>query len=93
LPGNKENSISVLRHIADEISTSVHISLMSQYNPLKQLNNHPLLGRKITKAEYDEVVDEMENLGFFKGWVQDLESSDFYNPDFINDHPFEMQKH
>ena len=33
LPGHAEESKKVLRTIADELSTGVHISLMSQYHP------------------------------------------------------------
>ena len=33
LPGHAEESKKVLRSIADELSTGVHLSLMSQYHP------------------------------------------------------------
>lgn len=88
LPGNVENSKAVLQWIAWELSASVAISLMAQYYPASKAVNHLVLGRGISSNEYDVVVHEMETLGFYKGWVQDMESQGNYRPDFGNDHPF-----
>jgi hypothetical protein len=38
--------------------------------------------------EYETVKTELEKLGFYKGWIQDIESSDHYLPDFEMDKPF-----
>jgi putative pyruvate formate lyase activating enzyme len=92
LPGCVDNSLAVLRYIADEISTNVHISLMSQFYPNEFVKKHPLLGRVLTTEEYLTVTHEMEKLGFTKGWIQELQSSGFYQPDFIKDHPFENSR-
>jgi len=87
LPGNIDNSINVLRHIAD-ISTSIAVSLMAQYWPTPAVLKHPTLGRTLSLEEYEIVSSELENLGFYKGWVQDIESGDHYFPDFDLDKPF-----
>jgi putative pyruvate formate lyase activating enzyme len=89
LPGYVENSKAVLRWIADELSPSVHISLMSQYYPTPTVADHPSLGRTLSAEEYGEVLEEFERLGFYRGWVQDPASHDSYRPDFRRDHPFE----
>ncbi len=91
LPGHIENSLNVLRFIANEISVNVHLSLMSQYYPTDSVANHPFLKRKLTDKEYTAVLDEMYRLGFTKGWVQELESPQHYQPDFLLNHPFEPQ--
>lgn len=87
LPGNIENSIGVLQHIAD-ISNSITVSLMAQYWPTPAVINHPTLKRRLSQEEYETVKSELDKLGFYKGWVQDLESSDHYLPDFEMDKPF-----
>jgi len=89
LPGHVGNSKKVLRFIAEELSPDVHISLMAQYWPTPKVRSHPNLSRRITQEEYDEVLDEFDRLGFWRGWVQELESADTYRPDFSKDHPFE----
>jgi putative pyruvate formate lyase activating enzyme len=89
LPGHPENSINVLRTIAKELSNDLHISLMSQYYPTYQVNNHDFLGRTLKYHEYQRVVDELEELGFENGWVQELSSHESYRPDFEKEKPFE----
>jgi len=87
LPGFIDNSLKALNDMAD-ISTSLAISLMAQYFPTPAVKNHPELGRTLSHEEYERVKSELESLGFYKGWVQELESSDFYLPDFEMDKPF-----
>ncbi len=89
LPGHAEESKKVLRSIADELSTGVHLSLMSQYHPTPFVKDHISLGRSLYKAEYEMVAEAMENLGFRNGWVQDMDSYKNYRPDFRKKDPFE----
>jgi putative pyruvate formate lyase activating enzyme len=89
LPGYSDESKKVLRSIAEELSTGVHISLMSQYHPAFIAENYRNLGRQLYKAEYESVVEEMERLGFRNGYVQDMDSNVSYRPDFSKDNPFE----
>jgi len=89
LPGHSQESIKVLRTIAEELSTGVHLSLMSQYYPTKAVREHPIINRTLYATEYEEVVKEMERLGFRNGWLQDTESFRNYLPDFSKEHPFE----
>ncbi len=89
LPGQIDNSLNVIRHIVDELSPNISVSLMAQYHPVRNLDNYPDLNRKLTQHEYEIVVKELDESGIFKGWVQELESSDNYLPDFENEHPFE----
>jgi putative pyruvate formate lyase activating enzyme len=89
LPGHMEESKKVLRTLAREVSTGVTLSLMSQYHTTEEVRDHSVLGRTLYNHEYESVVDEMENLGFRKGWVQEMESHANYIPDFNKENPFE----
>jgi len=89
LPGLIKNSIDALKLLSEEISPLINISLMSQYYPTDEVLNHPVIGRNITKEEYEAVVSEMEKLGLHRGWLQEYESNTHYKPDFFKDHPFE----
>jgi len=89
LPGHAEESKKVLRSIAEELSQGVHLSLMSQYHPTALVKNHQILNRPLYKAEYESVVETMESLGFRNGWVQDMDSTMNYRPDFSKENPFE----
>lgn len=88
LPGRLENSREVLRLLKNEISTSVPISLMSQYTPTDRVKSHPQLGRRITHAEYSQILDYALDLGFDNLFVQDV-NDDALTPDFSRENPFD----
>ncbi len=87
LPGLVDESVKILEYIADEISPFLHISLMSQYYPTDHVCGDKILNRKVSVSEYAKVVKRLEELGF-DGWIQDIESSELYRPDFYRDTPF-----
>jgi len=88
LPGRTENSKEVLRSIKKEISTSVFLSLMSQYTPIAKVRHHSLLGRRITKNEYEQVTDYALKLGFDNIFVQEVNDYEL-TPDFNSNNPFD----
>ncbi len=88
LPSHPQNSIRVLEVIDKELSSKLHISLMSQYYPTYKVSHHEFLGRVVNSTEYASVVRELEYLGFENGWVQELSSHEHYRPDFDLEHPF-----
>jgi putative pyruvate formate lyase activating enzyme len=89
LPGQAEDSVRVLQWIAEELSPSLYLSLMSQYYPTSCMSGHSVLSRTITEKEFNRVTEAAESLGFYRGWVQELNSSQTYRPDFSRIHPFE----
>jgi putative pyruvate formate lyase activating enzyme len=92
LPGHTENSIKVLNFIASELSPKLHVSLMSQYYPTPGVSCHPELKNVVSVEEYGMVVDEMERLGIYNGWIQELDSASHYRPDFEREVPFGNEK-
>jgi putative pyruvate formate lyase activating enzyme len=88
LPGQTDDSIAILKWISEELSPSIYISLMSQYYPTSCMINHPQFNRKITEEEYSVVEKAMEDLGFYNGWIQEMNSSQHYKPDFLRENPF-----
>lgn len=84
LPGQVDNSIECLRLLADRLSPNIHISLMAQYFPPQGVDLPDALNRRVTPEEYQQVVDAFYNLGFHKGWVQELEAADCYQPHFTD---------
>jgi len=83
LPNNVENSKLVLEEIANNFDKKIYVSLMGQYIPQDKSLEYEELNRKITKEEYDEVIDYFFELGLENGFVQELESaSEDYIPEF-----------
>lgn len=90
LPGGASDTVDVLQWIARNLPISIHLSLMSQYVPAYQAAEglFPELERTLTPDEYEFYVDAARQLGFTNVYIQQLESSDYYNPDFTRDEPF-----
>ncbi len=74
LPGLVEDSKEVLDYLA-RFPKKPMISVMAQYFPTKNVLDHPTLGRRITKAEYEKVLDYAEVLGFTDGFTQSPDSA------------------
>ena len=90
LPNGLAGSEDSLAWLAKELSPSVTVSIMSQYSPQHKANKIPLLSRKISAAEHNAVIDLLSRLGLENGWLQEIEASDNYLPDFERDgHPFD----
>jgi putative pyruvate formate lyase activating enzyme len=87
LPGELENSRRCLSFLA-ELSTDTFLSIMSQYSPQYKACDHPGINRKLTVAEYDEIIDYALDLGLENAFIQELESQEHYLPDFTKDRPF-----
>lgn len=88
LPGRLENSKEALRRLRNEISANVCISLMSQYSPTPNVQAHPQLGRRIHRAEYDEILNFALKLDFENLFVQEVDDYKL-TPDFSREHPFD----
>lgn len=66
LPGHRDDSVSILRALAERFGTSSFLlSLMNQYTPDFVLDApDPALRRRLTTFEYDSVLSVARELGF-----------------------------
>ena len=87
LPGCTDNSLAVLKAIRDGISRFVPLSLMAQYTPIADLREDPLLGRRVSRAEYEQVVNAAVDLGFEELYTQEVDDRELA-PDFGRRRPF-----
>ena len=91
LPAGRSHSGRVLQGLAD-LSPDIPISLMAQYRPGHKAFQVPEIGRPLERREYEAVVARAEELGFEEIFIQDLDSSAVYNPDFTREDPFSQGK-
>lgn len=83
LPGHTKDSIKILDWIKENLPGDIIISLMSQYTPYYKACRYPEINRRITRKEYDRVVNHLLKLGFKNGFVQERSSADEeYIPEF-----------
>ena len=71
LPGTTKDSKEVIKYLIDTYGDDIYISIMSQYTPFERLKKHPLLSRKVTRKEYDSVVDYAIDCGINNGFIQE----------------------
>ncbi len=82
LPGALENTKRVLQDISS-IDDTMYVSLMGQYFPTPNVENHPILSRRITEDEYDQATQAFFDAGLQNGFSQELDSAtEEYVPDF-----------
>lgn len=75
LPQGVSDSKKILDWFVN-IKDKCYINIMSQYTPFGEIHNFPELQRKVTKREYDNVVDYAISLGINKAFYQDQQSAD-----------------
>ena len=74
LPTCTSDSKKILDWFKD-IKDKAYINIMSQYTPFGDIDAFPELKRKLTKREYDSVIDYALSLGIENAFYQDFKSS------------------
>lgn len=86
LPGHKRNAKAVIQYVYETYGDGIFISLMNQYTPfarLKEKESYSGLCRKVTKREYETVVDYMLFLGVKNAFIQEGDTAkESFIPDF-----------
>ena len=83
LPGQTEEAKRVLRYLYETYGDRIAISILNQYTPLPHVAAYPELNRKVTDAEYEEVVEYALELGIGHGFLQEGQAaSESFIPEF-----------
>ncbi len=71
LPGHVKNSEGVVRYVYETYHDQVCLSLMNQYTPMGEFPEYPYLHRKVTKREYNKLVEFAISLGVENAFIQE----------------------
>lgn len=71
LPGHLNNAKAVVRYVYETYGNQVFLSLMNQYTPLPGMENWPELNRRVTRREYERLLDFALELGVENGFFQE----------------------
>ncbi len=84
LPSRRHDSMEIIRWIAENTSPqNVLVSIMNQYTPFEFISDeYPELKRRVTKMEYNSVVNLAAELGINGFTQQKSSASQEYVPDF-----------
>ena len=75
LPGHTRNSLAVLKELHETYGNDIFISVMNQYTPVFKQEKYQELNRKVTRREYEKVLDGAIALGIENGYFQDGETA------------------
>lgn len=75
LPQNTNSSIEIIDWLNNNLPDT-YLSLMAQYVPCGQLDGFEEINRKITKREYEKVVNYALSLNMDRVFIQDTKSAD-----------------
>lgn len=91
LPEGTKDSKKIICELHDRFGDDVYLSLMSQYTPMNNSNvtQYPELCRKITKREYQRVLDYALEIGVENAYIQE---GDVAKESFIPDWDFDIEK-
>ena len=70
MPGATADSKNVIEYLYKTYGDRIWISIMSQYTPIGEMP-YPELNRKVTRREYDRVVDYAISLGVTQAMIQE----------------------
>ena len=72
LPNCIENSKKVLKWIHENLPNEIYVSIMVQYFPTYKAKEDNKINRKLTKEEFQEIQNYVEEIGIEYGYIQDL---------------------
>lgn len=85
LPHHTEDSKKIIKYLYDKYGENIILSIMNQYTSIKKLK-YKELNDKVTKEEYDNLIDYACDLGIENCFVQEAESqSESFIPKFKGD--------
>lgn len=83
LPGQIEDSKSVIKYLLETYGEDIYISILNQYTPVKKDLPYPELNRRIKDSEYEEIIDFAIDMGILNGFIQEGETaSESFIPKF-----------
>lgn len=92
LPGNTKDSKRIIDHLLHTYKNDIYVSIMNQYTPMPEMAEYPEINRKITKREYQKVIDYAIESGLEKGFIQEGETAmESFIPDFHENRGIEKE--
>ena len=83
LPTHIDDSKKVIKYLYDTYKDNIYISIMSQYPPVRNINQYDELNYKVAESEYDELIDYACDLGVKNAFMQEGDTAkDSFIPDF-----------
>lgn len=86
LPGHVKDAQNIVKYLYETFGDRIYISMMSQYTPMPHIaSKYPELNRRVTKREYDSLINYAIDLGVENAFIQDRAvAKESFIPEFNN---------
>lgn len=75
LPGHTKNSMAVLKYLYETYENNIFVSIMNQYTPVFYQERMPELNRRVTRREYEKVLNMALEIGMQNAFFQEGETA------------------
>ncbi|MDE6364893.1 MAG: radical SAM protein [Lachnospiraceae bacterium] len=83
MPGHVKDAKAVIKYLYEKYRDDIYISIMNQYTPPDDLADYPEISRRVTRREYEKVVEYAIELGVENAFVQEGGTAkESFIPDF-----------
>lgn len=83
LPGSLSDTVKIINYVNKTFKNNVYFSLMSQYTPIRHIDEYPKLNNKIDSRCYSAAVDLCARLGMKNVFIQEgTAASESFIPEF-----------
>ena len=76
LPGHVREAKKVVSYLHETYGDQIYISMMNQYTPMSEKFVDPNLNRRVTKREYERLLDYAAEIGVENGFYQEGATAD-----------------
>ena len=76
LPGHVREAKRVVGYLHETYGDQIYISMMNQYTPMSEKFADPNLNRRVTKREYERLLDYAAEIGVENGFYQEGATAD-----------------
>lgn len=76
LPGHVREAKKVVGYLHETYGDQIYISMMNQYTPMSEKFAAPNLNRRVTKREYERLLDYAAEIGVENGFYQEGATAD-----------------
>ncbi len=75
LPGHIREGRDIVKYVYDTYGNNVYLSLMNQYTPLENVTGYSEINRRVTKREYNSLVNYAIETGVENAFIQEGETA------------------
>ncbi len=58
MPADMATTSAAMEFLANHVSPNTYVNIMDQYRPVAEARQHPIIGRRITRGEYERAVSD-----------------------------------